>query len=323
MSFASFAKSLPPSLSLAGRTALVTGSSSGIGRQTALHLARAGASVLCTDLQPEPLGAQKDPSEGSRHVPTHELIKKLGGHADFQKLNVTSESDFKAAIDKSVSLANGRLDILVNNAGVTAFSGPIEHESIEALDKLMQINVKGVWLGSKLAVQQMLTQDPIPFPADLEEDLDSFNDVPPTVPLRAAYDAQAGSAISTVGRRHNDKGARGSRGSIIQIASIHGLIGGPSEPAYCASKGAVVNLTRQIACDYAPHRINVNAIAPGYLAGTAMVANISPELAAARPTYWPHQGSARDVAHGVLFFARDAPWCTGSILPIDGGTTAR
>lgn len=50
MSFAAFAKSLPPSLSLVGRTALVTGSSSGIGRQTALHLARAGANVLCTDL---------------------------------------------------------------------------------------------------------------------------------------------------------------------------------------------------------------------------------------------------------------------------------
>lgn len=146
----------------------------------------------------------------------------------------------------------------------------------------------------------MLTQEPVPFPADLEEDLDSFNDVPPSVPLRAAYHAQPGSPISTVGRRDNDKGARGSRGNIIQIASIHGLIGGPSEPAYCASKGAVVNLTRQVACDYAPHRINVNAIAPGYLAGTAMVADISPEIAAQRPTYWPHQGSARDVAHGVM-----------------------
>ncbi|CDU25483.1 related to Short-chain dehydrogenase/reductase [Sporisorium scitamineum] len=266
MSFASFAKALPPSLSLAGRTALITGSSSGIGRQTALHLARAGASVLCTDLQPEPLGTQKAPSEVSRHVPTH----------DRQFLNVTSEADFKTAIDKSVSFGNGRLDILVNNAGVTAFSGGIEHESIETLDKLMQINIKGVWLGTKLAVQQMLTQEPLAFPADLEEDLDSFNDVPPP-----AYNAQPGSPISNVGRRHNDKGARGSRGTIIQIASIHGLIGGgPSEPAYCASKGAVVNLTRQIACDYAPHSINVNAIAPGYLAGTAMVADISPEIAA-------------------------------------------
>ncbi|SPO29452.1 related to Short-chain dehydrogenase/reductase [Ustilago trichophora] len=323
MSFAKFAKSLPPSLSLAGRTALITGSSSGIGRQTALHLARAGASILCTDLQPEPLGASKVPSQGSRHVPTHELIQSLGGHADFQQLNVTSESEFQAAIDKSVKFGRGRLDILVNNAGITAFSGGIEHESLETLEKVLAINVKGLWIGTKLAVQQMMTQDPIAFPADLEEDLDSFNDVPTSVPLRPAYSAQAGSPISTVGRREGDKGARGSRGSIIQIASIHGLIGGPSEPAYCASKGAVVNLTRQVACDYAPHRINVNAISPGYLAGTAMVADISPQLAAMRPTYWPHQGSARDVANGVMFFARDAPWCTGSILPIDGGTTAR
>lgn len=324
MSFAKFAKSLPPSLSLAGRTALVTGSSSGIGRQTALHLARAGAKVLCTDLQPEPLGANKVPSEGSRHVPTHELINKLGGSADFHPLNVTSQSDFESAISKSVSFSDhSRLDILVNNAGITHFSGGIEHEAVEVLEKMMQINIKGVWLGTKLAVQQMLKQEPLPFPADLEEDLDSFNDVPTSVPLRAAYSEQQGSPIPTVGRRQGDKGARGSRGSIIQIASIHGLIGGPSEPAYCASKGAVVNLTRQVACDYAPHRINVNAISPGYLAGTAMVADIDPEIADQRRTYWPHQGSARDVANGVLFFARDAPWCTGSILPIDGGTTAR
>lgn len=112
MSFAAFAKSLPPSLSLVGRTALVTGSSSGIGRQTALHLARAGATVLCTDLQPEPLGAQKLSSEGSRHVPTHELIQALGGRADFHHLNVTSESDFKSAIAKSVSFGGqDRLDM--------------------------------------------------------------------------------------------------------------------------------------------------------------------------------------------------------------------
>lgn len=199
----------------------------------------------------------------------------------------------------SLSLFDGAHS-LVNNAGITAFSGGIEHEPLSTLEKVLEINVKGLWLGTKLAVQQMMTQPPLAFPADLEEDLDSFNDVPPSVPLRPAYEAQVGSPIATVGRREGDQGARGSRGSIIQIASIHGLIGGPSEPAYCASKGAVVNLTRQVACDYAPHRINVNAISPGYLAGTAMVAEISPELAAMRPTYWPHQGSARDVANGVM-----------------------
>ncbi|GAK68288.1 alcohol dehydrogenase [Moesziomyces antarcticus] len=310
MSFAAFAKSLPPSLSLVGRTALVTGSSSGIGRQTALHLARAGANVLCTDLRPEPLGST-DTAKSSRTVPTHELIQTLGGTAEFQQLNVTSESEFEAAIAKSVSFGGGRLDILVNNAGITKFSGGIENEPIETLDKMMEINIKGVWLGTKHAIRQMMKQDPIAFPADLEEDLDDFSDVPPSVPLRPSYFEQAGSPIATVGRREGDVGARGSRGTIIQIASVHGLIGGPSEPAYCASKGAVVNLTRQVATDYAPHRINVNAIAPGYLAGTAMVADISPELAKMRPTYWPHQGTARDVANGVF------------ILPIDGGTTAR
>ncbi|KAI3485735.1 hypothetical protein L1887_50891 [Cichorium endivia] len=95
------------------------------------------------------------------------------------------------------------------------------------------------------SIRQMMKQDPIAFPADLEEDLDDFSDVPPSVPLRPPYFQQAGSPIATVGRREGDVGARGSRGTIIQIASVHGLIGGPSEPAYCASKGAVVLRTRR------------------------------------------------------------------------------
>lgn len=127
-------------------------------------------------------------------------------------LNVTSEADFKTAIDKSVSFGNGRLDILVNNAGVTAFSGGIEHESIETLDKLMQINIKGVWLGTKLAVQQMLTQEPLAFPADLEEDLDSFNDVPPARPTMPSPVLPSPTlAVGTTIRVHVDLAVRLSR----------------------------------------------------------------------------------------------------------------
>ncbi|CDS00247.1 hypothetical protein, partial [Sporisorium scitamineum] len=107
MSFASFAKALPPSLSLAGRTALITGSSSGIGRQTALHLARAGASVLCTDLQPEPLGTQKAPSEVSRHVPTHDPWSTMQASPPSPVVSSTNRSKHSTSSCRSTSRESG------------------------------------------------------------------------------------------------------------------------------------------------------------------------------------------------------------------------
>ena len=88
----------------------------------------------------------------------------------------------------------------------------------------------------------------------------------------------------------------GSRGRIVNIASIGGLVGLAAEPAYCAAKGAVVNLTRQLAVDFAPERINVNAVCPGFLA-TAMVRpflddpELNQVLHAKSP--WPELGTAR------------------------------
>ncbi|EPQ31635.1 uncharacterized protein PFL1_00968 [Pseudozyma flocculosa PF-1] len=335
MSFSTFSKSLPPSLSLAGRTALITGASSGIGRQTALHLARVGASIFCADLRPEPIDDRPAPKagateplgsparQGSRHVPTHELINRLGGKAEFQKLDVRNEVDFKKSMASAVELGNGRLDVMINNAGITSFSGGIEGESLDILDRMLAVNVKGLYIGTQLAIRQMMKQEPLAFPADLEEDLDANEeeDISSQPRSRPPFSEEQGPP-ATVGRLPGDKGGRGSRGNIVNIASIHGLIGGPGEPAYCASKGAVINLTRQVACDYAKHRINVNAICPGYL-DTAMTVNIPEEISKQRPTYWPHRGSARDVAKSVMYFARDAPWSTGTILALDGGTTAR
>jgi NAD(P)-dependent dehydrogenase (short-subunit alcohol dehydrogenase family) len=118
----------------------------------------------------------------------------------------------------------------------------------------------------------------------------------------------------------------GSRGRIVNIASIGGLVGLAAEPAYCASKGAVVNLTRQLAVDFAPQRINVNAICPGFLA-TAMVRPFldDPELNKAlhASSPWPELGTAEDVGKAALFLSTtDSRWATGSMLTIDGGFTA-
>ena len=117
------------------------------------------------------------------------------------------------------------------------------------------------------------------------------------------------------------------RGRIVNIASIGGLVGLALEPAYCASKGAVVNLTRALALDYAPERINVNAICPGFLA-TAMVRSFleadDTNKLLHDLTPWPRIGKPEDVAKAALFLASDdAEWMTGSMLTVDGAFTAR
>lgn len=118
----------------------------------------------------------------------------------------------------------------------------------------------------------------------------------------------------------------GTRGRIVNIASIGGLVGLAFEPAYCTAKGAVVNLTRQLAVDFSAERININAVCPGFL-HTAMVRPFidDPELNQVlhSKTPWPDLGRAEDVAKATVFLASgDASWASGSMLTIDGGYTA-
>ena len=120
-------------------------------------------------------------------------------------------------------------------------------------------------------------------------------------------------------------------GRIINTASTYGLIGAPNAPAYCASKGAIINLTRQLAVDYGPDGIRVNAICPGYIdthlgrrgptltpdeyaAATA----VREKAAAMQPL--GRQGQPGEVAEVALFLASDAAsFMTGAIVTVDGG----
>lgn len=136
-------------------------------------------------------------------------------------------------------------------------------------------------------------------------------------------------AIAQFMRQHPIDNSNGEklRGKVVNIASIGGLVGLASEPAYCASKGAVVNLTREVSLDFAKEYINVNAICPGFLA-TSMVRpfleseNTNQMLHDLTP--WPRVGNVNDVAQAALFLASDnAHWMTGSMLTVDGGYTSR
>jgi len=120
---------------------------------------------------------------------------------------------------------------------------------------------------------------------------------------------------------------QGDGGKIINIVSIAGIIGLANEPAYCASKGAAANLTRQLAIDYGPHRITVNAICPNFLT-TAMCrpyytdAAIRTTVEEASPLR--RCGTPEGIVGPAVFLASaDADYVTGSMLIVDGGYTAR
>jgi len=117
-------------------------------------------------------------------------------------------------------------------------------------------------------------------------------------------------------------------GKIINLSSIMGIVGGLKSGAYCASKGGVSNLTRQMSLDYADDEINVNAIAPGIIKTAQNVEwrESSPDVIETWEvkTPWPHFGEPEDVAKAAVFLASDASdFITGHVLSVDGGWTAR
>jgi 3-oxoacyl-[acyl-carrier protein] reductase/meso-butanediol dehydrogenase/(S,S)-butanediol dehydrogenase/diacetyl reductase len=114
---------------------------------------------------------------------------------------------------------------------------------------------------------------------------------------------------------------RGRGGKIVNLTSISGFRGNPGFAAYCASKGAVVNFTRQLALDWAPHGINVNAVAPGFV-DTQMTAIYDEGVRAALAGQTPRGRWARpqDVADAVLFLASPlSDHICGENLVVDGG----
>ncbi|PNP78608.1 hypothetical protein FNYG_07954 [Fusarium nygamai] len=145
---------------LDGKIAIVTGSSSGIGRAISLEFARNGAKVICADLTEK---ARADVAS-ELAITTHDLVTKEGGVAEFFKVDVTKSEEQEALVKYAVERF-GRLDIMVNNAGVAMEAKdpqPIWNFHQTVFEKDININVVGVLLGCKYASAQMIKQDPLP-----------------------------------------------------------------------------------------------------------------------------------------------------------------
>jgi len=134
-----------PSLSFTGKVVLVTGAASGIGRAIALAFGRAGASVVVADI-----------SVDGGHA-TAAMIVENGGKALFVQSNVTRAADVEALVEKTINYY-GRLDYAVNNAAVEEERQPLAEGDDEQFDRIMSVNVKGVWLCMKYQLRQMLKQ---------------------------------------------------------------------------------------------------------------------------------------------------------------------
>jgi NAD(P)-dependent dehydrogenase (short-subunit alcohol dehydrogenase family) len=131
---------------MTGKAGLVTGAAGGMGRGIAIELAREGASVLVSDLASAEAGGKE----------TVQLIEAEGGRAQWQPCDVTDAAQVQALVDRVVQ-DSGRLDYAVNNAGV-AVHKRLTEVSEEEYDRILGINLKGVWLGMHAEIRQMATQ---------------------------------------------------------------------------------------------------------------------------------------------------------------------
>lgn len=137
---------------LAGKTAVITGASNGIGRALAIGFARQGAALVCADIREEP-----HPAADSK-VPTADLIRAEGGRAHFQSADVSDPEQVTQLFGFALDTHN-RLDIVVNNAGLLESSSVLDTSDGD-WDRVMAVNLRGQFLVARAAIAQMLTQQP-------------------------------------------------------------------------------------------------------------------------------------------------------------------
>jgi NAD(P)-dependent dehydrogenase (short-subunit alcohol dehydrogenase family) len=247
---------------LSGKTAIVTGGGSGIGRDMAQALAEAGANVVLCARKVE--RCEQAASE----------LAQLGVKALGLRCDVREPDEVQAVVDRTKAEL-GRIDVLVNNAG-TVWGAPPEDTPLHGWQKVIDVNLTGVFLFAQAAGRTMIA----------------------------------------------DGG-----GKIVNIASVAGLGGAPPEVmnaiAYNASKGGVIAFTRDLACKWARHGINVNAIAPGWFPSEMARFVLDQNPAVVEHIPLRRFGGPDDLKGAILFLASAASdYVTGHTLVVDGGESA-
>ena len=246
---------------LTGKSALITGSSQGIGYALATGLAASGAKIILNGRDQTKLQ-----SAASRLSAAGVDVQTLG-------FDATDHYAVRAAVD-GFEKTSGAIDILVNNAGMQHRT-ELENFPPEAFEKLLQTNVASVFHVGQAVARHMIDR---------------------------------------------------KSGKIINIASVQSALARPGIAPYTATKGAVTNLTKGMATDWAKHGLQCNAIAPGYFdtpLNAALVADPDFSEWLAKRTPAGRWGNVEELVGACVFLSSAASsFVNGHTLYVDGGITA-
>ena len=253
-------------MDMENKVVIITGGGRGIGAATAELCAQNGAKVVIAELN----------DEWGKNVESK--LQGMGFAVDFVHCDVSKEADVEAVVKYAVDKF-GKLDGIFNNAA-TIVVKPVADLTAEEWNKVIGVNLTGVFFGCKHAIRQFKKQ--------------------------------------------------GTGGSIVNMGSISAVVGLYEQPVYCASKGGVFQLTRQIAVEYAKDAIRCNTIGPGsvdgefvqiYLDGQADPAEAARRQMASHPM--GRFATPLEIAETVMFMLSDrSTFVTGANLMVDGGYSA-
>ena len=269
-------------IDLAGRVAIVTGGSRGLGRADALTLARAGADVVIADILVESDAeagetaerygalAQAAVAQGMVHTEsTAAEIRDMGRRSLAIKCDITDREQVDAMVARVLDEL-GSVDILVNNAGTLDHVGQFHDQRTDLWERDLRVNLTGAFHCSQAVWPHMKER---------------------------------------------------KWGRIVNMASVAGTLGGFGQASYATTKAGILGLTRTLAMEGGRHNITCNAIVPGIIGTEAFhMASAAMNERIANRTVFKRPGEPQDIANAIAFLCSDlASYVTGVQLNVSGG----